>query len=119
MENELRKKFNLLSIWKPFAPDPTTFSDRMASEELPNFNKIGNDVELAISVSKILESLLKKHFVYLRLDDDLTLGKLLKASYLRQYVKGMQSFINSRRHVLPRAKDQFFWNAVRQHSLIY
>ena len=89
MENELRKKFNLLNIWKPFAPDPTTFSDRMAPEGLPDFEKIGNDVELAISVSKNLESLLKKYFVFQRFDDDLPLGKLVKASYLRQFVKDL------------------------------
>ena len=76
-------------MWKPFPPDPTTFSDRMAPEGLPNFEKIGNDVELAISVSKNLESLLKKYFVFQRFDDDLPLGKLVKASYLRQFVKDL------------------------------
>ena len=74
-------------MWKPFPPDPTSFTDRMAPEGLPNFEKIGNDVELAISVSKNLESLLKKHFVIQGFDDNLPLGTLLKNSDLPQLIK--------------------------------
>ena len=61
----------------------------MGIEEPPIFEKMKNDAELAISVTKHLEYSLRRHFLNRKLEDDASLGTLLKASTLNQSVKHM------------------------------